>query len=213
MKSKFFDGKYNRHFDYLVFMLMRSAGLYYWFWHEKQQTGLEGLNLEASRCAEIEQIFQKITRDSIEQFDDMQFHVASQTKSGSFYSINLTLPTSTCPDFLCIWFCKHIGAIYFHFPHMCPCWAPTTPLAPSVPEHLPAQCMSSKTFHSLVQDVNNLSHQLISDQTNNLALSPATLEAIHSAKVSLSTAIALVNGSSPLPIKKKLVTDAVFYHL
>ena len=79
---------------------MKSVDPYYRFWHEKQQAGLEGLNLEASRCAEIEQISQKITRDSIEKFDDTQFHVASQTKSGSYYSINLILLTCSCPDFL-----------------------------------------------------------------------------------------------------------------
>ena len=67
--------------------------------------------------------------------------------------------------------------------------------------------MSSNTFHSLVQDVNNLSHQLISDQTNDLALSPAMLEAVRSAKASLSTAIASVNESSPLPIKKKIAPN------
>ena len=186
---------------------MKSADPYYQFQHEKQQAGLEGLNLEASCRTEIVQISQKITWDSIEKFDDTQFHVASQTKSGSYYSINLIPPTCSCPDFLRIRFCKHIGAIYFYFPHVRPGQAPVASPAPSVPERLPAQSASTNTFHLLVQDVNALSHQLISDRNNNLALSPAAVDTVRSAKASLTTAIALVNGSSPLLIKKRIAPN------
>ena len=207
MKSKFLDGKYNWHFDYLVFTLTKSADPYYQFRHERQQAGLEGLNLEASRHAKIEQISQKITRDSIEKFDDTQFHVASQTKLGGYYSINLIPPTCSCPDFPCIRFCKHIGAIYFYFPHVRPGRAPVAPPALPVPECLPARSASTNTFHLLVQDVNALSHQLISDRNNDLALSPATVDTVCSAKASLTTAIASVNGSSPLPIKKRIAPN------
>ena len=61
---------------------MRSVDPYYRFQHEKQQAGLDSLNLEASHRAKIEQISQKMMWDSIEKFDDTQFHIASQTKSG-----------------------------------------------------------------------------------------------------------------------------------
>ena len=59
----------------------------------------------------------------------------------------------------------------------------------------------------LVQDVNALSHQLISDRNNNLALLPAMVDAIRSTKASLTTEIASVNGSSPLLIKKRIVPN------
>lgn len=209
LKSKWLEGKYNRRFDYLVFTLTRSADPYYRFRHDKQQAGLEGLNLEASRRREIEEIAKTITRDSIEKFDDTQFHVASQTKSGHFYSINLVQPTCSCPDFPRIRFCKHIGAIHLHFPHVRPSHtpaAPPAPPAPPAPQRVPAQSTSS-TFHSLVQDVNTLSHRLISDRTNDQALSPAVVEAVRSAKASLTTAIASVNGSSALPTKKRIAPN------
>ena len=55
--------------------------------------------------------------------------------------------------------------------------------------------------------MNALSHQLISNRTNDLALSPAAVDTDCSAKASLTTAIASVNGSSPLPIKKRIVPN------
>jgi hypothetical protein len=200
LKSGFLDGKYNQHFDYLMFTLLP-------IWHEKQQAGLDSLNLEASHHIVIEQIVEKITQDSIEKFDDIQFHIASQTESGQFYSIDLVQPTCSCPDFLHIWFCKHISVIYFYFPHVHPSHTPIAPPAPSVLEHMPVQSMSSNTFHSLVQDVNILLHQLISDQTNDLSLLLAVVEAICSAKACLTMVIALVNGSSPLPTKEKILPN------
>ncbi|KAH9013383.1 hypothetical protein EDB83DRAFT_2195009, partial [Lactarius deliciosus] len=85
--------------DHLIFVLVKSADPYYRFRHDRQQAGLDGLNLEASRRRDIEETAKKITRDSIEKFDDSQFHVASQTKLGHFYAISLAPPTCDCQDF------------------------------------------------------------------------------------------------------------------
>jgi len=117
-------------------------------------------------------------------------------------------------DFPCIWFCKHIGAIYFHFPHLCP--AASVPAASPVPSPCePApdkepKAAAKNTFHSLVQDVNMLSHRLISEEQE---LPLAVVKAVQSAKVSLTAATAAIasttgsSGSTPLPPKQKITPN------
>lgn len=208
MKSRWLDGKRNRRLDHLLFILVKSADPYYQFRHDRQQAGLDGLNLEASRRRDIEEAANKVTRDSIEKFDDSQFHVASQTKSGHFYAINLALPTCNCPDFPRIRHCKHIGAVYFHFPHLRPSNVPAASPAVSGSECAPIPATStSNTFHLLVQDVNLLSHRLVSEGNTQLAPSQVVVEAVRSAKASLSAAIASVNGSSPLPHRERIAPN------
>ncbi|KAF8270563.1 hypothetical protein EI94DRAFT_1422579, partial [Lactarius quietus] len=46
LKSKWLDGKRNRRLDHLAFILVKSVDPYYRFQHDRQQTGLDGLNLE-----------------------------------------------------------------------------------------------------------------------------------------------------------------------
>jgi hypothetical protein len=132
---------------------VKSADPYYWFWHERQEASLNSLNLEKSRQKDIEDMAKMITCNLIESFDDSQFHVASQTKLGHFYSINLALPKCNCPDFLCIQFCKHIGAVYFHFPHLRPADvpAPSPSGVPNEPQRAPNLATSANKFHLLVQ--------------------------------------------------------------
>jgi hypothetical protein len=60
-----------------------------------------------------------ISQDSVLQFNSTQFHIAFQSYPGMFHSIDLSLMTCDCQDFLRIQFCKHIAAIHFHFPHLC----------------------------------------------------------------------------------------------
>ncbi|KAF8256797.1 hypothetical protein EI94DRAFT_1512879, partial [Lactarius quietus] len=69
LKSKWLDGKRNCRFDHLAFILVKSVDLYYRFWHNRQQTGLDGLNLEKSHRKEIEEAAKKIMQDSIQSFD------------------------------------------------------------------------------------------------------------------------------------------------
>ncbi|KAH9159020.1 hypothetical protein EDB89DRAFT_1866700, partial [Lactarius sanguifluus] len=88
--------------DHLIFVLVKSVDPYYQFWHDRQQASLNGLNLEVSCQRDIEEMAKNITQDSIEKFDDSQFHVMSQTKLGHFYAINLALLTCDCQDFPCI---------------------------------------------------------------------------------------------------------------
>ena len=115
------------------------------------------------------------------------------TRTRKYYSLTSLFP--------CIWFCKHIGAIYFHFPHLRPVDvpAPSPSEVPNEPQRAPILASSANKFHLLVQDVNTLSNKLISEGTDQSAPSPAVVEAIHSAKASLMAAVVSVQGSSPLP--------------
>jgi hypothetical protein len=183
-----------------------SVDPYFQFRHMRQQTGLDGLNLEKSHRKEIEEAATKITRDSIESFDNSQFHVASQTKLGHFYSVNPTAPSCTCQDFPCIQFCKHIGVIYFHFPHLCPSSVPATSQVSSAePGRATTSGTPANKFNSLMQDVNTLSNQLVTEATSQSAPLQDAVEAVRTAKASLTAAIASVKGSNPLPERERIV--------
>jgi hypothetical protein len=91
---------------------------YYLNWHERQIVGLEGLDLAGDWRREILASTRNISWDSVLQFNHTQFHVASQSCSGTFHSIDLNLMTCNCQDFPRIRFCKHIAAIHLHFPHL-----------------------------------------------------------------------------------------------
>ncbi|KAI9434064.1 hypothetical protein H4582DRAFT_2081386 [Lactarius indigo] len=204
------DGKRNRRLDHLVFTLVKSADPYYRFRHDRQQAGLDGLNLEVARRKVIEETARTITCDSIEKFDDSQFHVASQTKLGDFYAIKLAPPACNCEDFPCIRFCKHIGAIYFHFPHLRPKDGPaasSTLPQPEQPERTTPGQSTKDTVHLLVQDINRLSHKLIANDTDQSTPSQAIVEAVRSAKVSLSAVITSVTGANSLPHKERIAPN------
>src|SRR6267142_1672484 len=92
---------------------------YYLNRHERQIVGFEGLDLAGGRRQEIIASARTISRDSVLQFNRTHFHVASQSRPGALYSIDLNLMTCDCQDFPRIRFCKHIAAIHLHFPHLC----------------------------------------------------------------------------------------------
>ncbi|KAH9163687.1 hypothetical protein EDB89DRAFT_1912546 [Lactarius sanguifluus] len=115
-------------------------------------------------------------------------------------------------DFLRIRFCKHIAAIYSHFPHLRPISdVPAASPAPSEPEPgsapTPGTGTLTNAYHSLIQDVNVLSHKLVSEGTNQLAPSQAALEAVRSAKASLTVTIASANSSCPLPQEERIASN------
>jgi hypothetical protein len=91
---------------------------YYLNRHERQIVRFEGLDLAGDRRREILVSARNISRGSILQFNHTQFHVASQSRSGTFHSIDLNLMMCDCQDFPRIRFCKHIAAIHLHFPHL-----------------------------------------------------------------------------------------------
>jgi hypothetical protein len=91
---------------------------YYLNWHKRQIVRFEGLDLAGDRRWEIIVSTRNISQDSVLQFNHTQFHIAFQSHSGTFHSIDLNLMTCNCQDFLRIWFCKHIAAIHLHFPHL-----------------------------------------------------------------------------------------------
>ncbi|KAH9163689.1 hypothetical protein EDB89DRAFT_1912548 [Lactarius sanguifluus] len=62
------------------------------------------------------------------------------------------------------------------------------------------------TVNLLVQDINRLSHKLIAEDDQSTP-SQAVVEAVRSAKASLTTAIASVAGASPLPHKERIAPN------
>ena len=87
--------------------------------HERQEVGIEGLDLTEQRRQEILISARAISHDSIQQFDNTQFHIASRSRPGNYYAVDLDQATCECQDFLHIHFCKHIAVVLAHFPHLC----------------------------------------------------------------------------------------------
>jgi hypothetical protein len=93
---------------------------YYQNRHLRQTVSFEGLDLAAAQQLEIKASAKNISLDSVLNFNLSHFYVASESHPGEFYVIDLIQSTCDCADFPRIHFCKHIAAIYIHFPHLCP---------------------------------------------------------------------------------------------
>jgi hypothetical protein len=75
------------------------------------------------------------------------------------------------------------------------------------PQRAPNPATSTNNFHLLVQDVNILSNQLISEWAHQSVPSPTAIEAICCAKASLTAAVASVQGSRPLPQRELIMQN------
>src|SRR6267142_916271 len=225
LKSHWLDGKRNRRIDHILYTLVVHMNQYYLNRHERQIVGFEGLDLAGGRRRDIIASAQTISRDSVLQFNHTQFHVASQSRPGALYSIDLNLTTCDCQDFPRIRFCKHITAIHLHFPHLCfeqsdPIMPLEYSLVPDQQEGDPDSDSSSDSDSTsksgsmsapqaaLPEEILTLTCEIISlsqnlatkkiDQSHYLAV----IEAIWSAKYSLAVANTSAEGTSTLPDKE-----------
>ena len=124
---------------------------YYQNRHERQVVGLEGPDLAGQWQRQLLSSAKETSIDSIQQFDDITFHIALESWPGSYYKINLCRGTCNCPDFSRVQYCKHLAAISVHFPHLCTQdKSPRDPVfwaAPKTPEgvHNPEVSWASST--------------------------------------------------------------------
>jgi hypothetical protein len=190
-------------------MLVNYMEPYYQNRHARQHVGLEGPDLAGKRRREIMASARNITIDSIQQFDPTQFHVASQSRLGVYYAIDLHRATCDCEDYPRIKFCKHIGAIYVHFPHLSveANHSAVSQEAPEAPDRPQRVFRQEESLQSLTQDISNLSHRLNSEQIDQSSMSPAVLEAVRLAKYSLAAAIASTQGTSAIPDKEVIAPN------
>jgi hypothetical protein len=188
---------------------------YYQSQQQRQIVRFEGLDLASVQRWEITASTRAISPDSILQFDHTQFHIASQSRLGAFYLVDLNLSTCDCKDFPRIWFCKHITTIHLHFPHLC--FEESDPIIPSEispapnqhkgnpnpdphPRSAPAleETLQLLTLTQEINALNSLSQNLASKKISQSSHTEV-LEAIWSAKYSLTLAIASTEGTSTLP--------------
>ena len=190
---------------------------YYQNQHEHQVVGLEGPDLARQRQRQLLSSTKETSIDSIQQFDDITFHVALESRPRSYYEINLCRGTCNCPDFLRVQYCKHLAAISVHFPHLCTQdKSPRGPVfwaAPKTPEHVhnPKVSRASSTQGSvqkLMEDINSLSQEL-NDKINKLTgePDPVVIEAVRSVKHTLTAALAFTWGAQALPNKENILPN------
>lgn len=169
--------------------------------HERQEVGVEGPNLVERRRREILASAESISRDSIQQFDDSQFHIASASRPGDFFAVNLARQTCNCKDFHRIQFCKHLAAVQAHFPHLCSGGNTEVPVPTRGPrETNPDRLRPADNLDSLTQDISRLTQTLASQPTQSDSY-PAVVEAFRSAKYSLTAAM---QGTGALPDKERI---------
>src|SRR5580693_867375 len=192
---------------------------YYLNRHERQIVGFEGLDLAGDRRREIIASARNISRDSVLQFNHTQFHVASQSRSGTFHLIDLNLMMCDCQDFPRIRFCKHIAAIHLHFPHLEQSDPIITregdpdPDSDSDSDSGSESGSASASKAALLEEILTLTREIIS-LSQNLASKkidqshyPAVIEALRSTKYSLAAADVSVQGTSALPDKELIPTN------
>jgi hypothetical protein len=202
LKTHFLEGKRNRRIDHVIWTLVNEMVPHFEARHERQTIGVEGDDLVERRRQEILERAEAIALDSIQPFDDIQFHVASVSRPGEFYAIDLARQMCDCKDFHRIDFCKHIAAIYLHFPHLCPEVGSQTNV-PHPQEDLNFSQGPSglhDEIDTLKQEITSLSQTLAAQGPTGSA-PPAVVEAYRSAKHSLTAAIACSQDSRALPEK------------
>jgi hypothetical protein len=202
LKTHFLEGKHNRRIDHVIWTLVNEMVPHFEARHERQMIGVEGDDLVEWRWQEILECAEAITLDSIQPFDNIQFHVASISRPGEFYTIDLARQMCDCKDFHRIDFCKHIAAIYLHFPHLCPEVGSQTNV-PHPQEDLNFSQGPSglhNEIDTLKQEITSLSQTLAAQGSTRLA-PLAVVEAYRSAKHSLMAAIACSQDSHTLPKK------------
>jgi len=198
LKTHCLGGKRNRRVDYIIQALVLDFLPEIQTRLSRQAVKLEGPNLEAARRKQILRIARNISPDSIRQIGDAKFFVASKSRPGHHYMIDLNQLNCDCYDFPRIRHCKHIAAINVHIPGLCPkvdrpSEIPERARVPVLPKHTPRPEESAR----ILKDINALCQQLnaVSDR------STPDLKALKSVKFSLTQAIALANGSRALPEK------------
>ena len=167
LKSHYLDSKWNWHIDRVVYTLVKHLEPHFRSRHARQTIGFEGPDLAAARRAEIRASARDMALDSVLNFDSSHFHVASQSHPGEFYAIDLIESICDCPDFPRIRFCKHIAAVYLHFPHL----SPGESTAPVASEHAPptstqperAPTSSYDALRALTQESTHLLQNLASE--------------------------------------------------
>ena len=190
---------------------------YYQNRHERQTVGLEGPDLAGQRQRQLLSSARDTALDSIQQFDDITFHVASESRPGSYYEIDFHHGACNCPDFPRIRYCKHLAAISVHFPHLCTQEKPSRDQefssTPEPPERIHNPRRSSSPQESLQkywEDIKSLSHEF-DDTIKNLINSDkpdaAVMEAVRSVRYTLRAALASTRGSRALPDKVNIPSN------
>ena len=120
LKTHWLDGKRQRRIDHVIVTLVKGMVPMYEKRHDHQSVGLDGKDLAGEWRQELLERAVEIPSDSIQKFDETQFHVASKSRPGLYHAVDLNQSTCECEDFPRIRFCRHIAAVLFHFPELSP---------------------------------------------------------------------------------------------
>lgn len=115
LKSKWLEGKHNRHVDHLIHTLVVVLLPSYANRHDRQELGFDGPDLANKRRQEILARTPEIKAESIRNLGDDQFSVQSAMHSSRLYSVELGAQSCDCPDWPRVQFCKHVAAVAHHF--------------------------------------------------------------------------------------------------
>ena len=115
LKSKWLEGKHNRHVDHLIYTLVMVMLPSYENCHNRQKLGFDSPDLANKWHTEILTCTLELQVKSICNLGDDQFSVQSVTHSTHTYSMELRAQSCNCPDWPRVQLCKHIAAIAHYF--------------------------------------------------------------------------------------------------
>jgi hypothetical protein len=96
LKTHWLDEKQNRWIDHILFTLVMEMVPHYKARHEHQEVGVEGLDLTEWWHQEILISARAISHNSIQQFDNAQFHIASRSCPRNYHAVDLDQVTYEC---------------------------------------------------------------------------------------------------------------------
>ena len=186
---------------------------YYQNRHKCQIIGLKGPDLAGQWQWQLLSSARDTLPDLIQQFDDITFHVTSESRPGSYYEIDLGHGTCNYPDFPRAWYYKHLAGISVHFPHLCtqkPSKDPVLLREPNIPKHVHNSEVSwisnsQGGLQKLMEEIESLLQQL-NDKIKKLTEEPdlAISEAVRSVKHTLTAALASTQGAWALPNRENI---------
>jgi hypothetical protein len=89
LKTHWLHEKCNCQIDHIILTFVNGLAPYYEARHKWQSIGIKGTNLVEWQWQEILASIRSISWDSIQQFDDIEFHIASTSRLKDYYVIDL----------------------------------------------------------------------------------------------------------------------------
>ena len=213
LKSKFLEGKRNRHANHLITILIKNVEAEYVCHYDGQNMGFHGSDLGKEHHEELLVRTPEMNAESIRTVGNNGFYVHSVTDPSREYLVDLGKQSCDCPDWPRVRLCKHVTAMAHFFGHkdqqievelIVPKSTAPAP-APSSREESPGErSNASAASASILQNVINISRDFL----NNVPGSQGTARSLWMVKAHLTAVVCNAHTSeNPLPGQESILPN------